>query len=184
MPEPTNPYAPVTISSEPLDDEATVVNFRVTKSLLRHGEDHYLLHAHPIRLLFCSLAMIFASGAAFIWSARHGQAAYWMTAVTALGLSTLIYLALVHHTKMKVRRKLREHGILVNTACSVAAIDNQLMLTSSNGEERWPVGDLELYRTPRGTLICPEPHFFIYVPRNNNSPREAYKSLRANIQRS
>ncbi|MFK8111148.1 MAG: hypothetical protein AB8B91_03050 [Rubripirellula sp.] len=182
MSDSINPYAPVQITSEPLDDSATRVDFRLTKAGLRHGEDHFLLHAHPIRLLFCSLAMIFASGAAFVWSASQGQVTFWFTAILSLGLSTAIYLTLVHRTKMLVRRQLREHGVLLNTACSVSAVDDHFVLNGSAGLHRWSKEDVKVYRTPRGTLYCPNGSFFIYVPRNNNSPRESYKALREKLK--
>jgi hypothetical protein len=182
MPDQINPYAPVDIDQQLLDDAASEVHFRLTKARLRHGEDHFLLHAHPMRLLFCSLAMIFASGAAFVWASRVGTGAFAVTAVAALGISTLIYLALVHHTKIKIRRRLREHGLLLETTASVKVAENQLIFTGSSGQHSWPKEDVTIYRTPRGTLLCPEPLMFIYVPRNNNSPREAYKTLRKSLQ--
>ncbi len=178
-----NPYRPVEIASEPLDDSATEVNFRLSRSLLRHGEDHFLLHWHPMRLLFCSLAMIFASGAAFVWSSRAGFVAFHVTLILALSISTVIYLALVHRTKMKIRGRLREHGLIRDTACSVAAKEGHLVLTSSAGVHRWPKDGLQIYRTPRGILICPEPLMFVYVPRRNNSPKAAYKALRQKLQK-
>lgn len=178
-----NPYQPVEIASEPLDDSATEVSFRLTKSLLRHGEDHFLLHWHPMRLLFCSLAMIFASGAAFVWSARVGFVTFQFTLIAALTISTAIYLALVHRTKIKIRSRLRERGLVRDTACSVATKDDQLVLNSATGEHRWPKADLRIYRTPRGMLICPEPLTFVYVPRRNDSPKEAYRSLRQKLQK-
>jgi hypothetical protein len=177
-----NPYRPVEIVSQPLDDNATEVSFRITKSLLRHGEDHFLLHWHPMRLLFCSLAMIFASGAAFVWSSRVGFVTFHVTLIAALSISTVIYLALVHRTKMKIRGRLRDHGLIRDTACSVAAENRQLVLTGSGGVHRWPKDDLQIYRTPRGILICPEPLMFVYVPRRNNSPEEAYAALRESLR--
>lgn len=176
-----NPYRPVEIASDALDDSSTEVSFRLTKSLLRHGEDHYLLHWHPMRLLICSLAMIVASGAAFVWSSQVGFVAFHITLIAALTISTLIYLALVHRTKIKIRGRLHECGLIRDTACSVAAKDRQLVLTSSDGVHVWPKRDLQIYRTPRGMLICPEPLLFIYVPRQNNSPKENYKSLRKKL---
>lgn len=178
-----NPYQPVEISSEPLDDSATEVSFRLTKSLLRHGEDHFLLHWHPMRLLFCSLAMIFASGAAFVWSSSVGFVAFHVTLIAALTISTVIYLALVHRTKIAIRTRLRDRGLIRDTTCSVAVKDGQLVLTSSGGVHHWPKEDLQIYRTPRGMLICPEPLTFVYVPRRNNSPREAYKTLRRKLKK-
>ena len=152
-----NPYRPVEVVAEPLDDSATEVSFRLTKSLLRHGEDHFLLHAHPYRLLICSLAMIFASGAAFVWSSQIGFVAFHVTLIAALTISTLIYLALVHRTKIRIRRRIREYGLLRDTACSVTFTDGQLVFTGSGGTHGWPKQDLKIYRTPRGMLVCPEP---------------------------
>ena len=182
MSDPINPYAPVEIATEPLDDRASEVHFRLTQSRLRHGEDHFLLHAHPIRLLFCSLAMIFASGAAFVWASERGPALFMATAIAAPGISALIYLALVHRTKTQIRRRLRDRGLLQDTTCSVGVVDEQLVLTSSVGQAHWPKQDVKLYRTPRGALLCPEPLMFIYVPRNNQSPRAAYDTLRQKLK--
>lgn len=176
-----NPYQPVEVPREPLGDSATEVNFRLTKSLLRHGEDHYLLHCYPRRLLFSSLAMIFASVAAILWASRLGTIVFGITMGCTLTLSTLIYLALVHHAKIKIRTQLRERGLVRDTTCSVSTREEQFVLASSRGEHRWPNDKLKVYRTPMGTLICPEPMFFVYVPRRNNSPREAYKALRAKL---
>lgn len=182
MSDQINPYAPADTAEGPLDDAASEIHFRLTKSRLRHGEDYFLLHVIPMRLLFCSLAMIFASGAAFVWAAQIGTGAFAVAAIVAPTISTLIYLALVHHTKLKIRRRLREYGLLIETAASVKVDENQLIFNGSSGQQTWPKKDVKIYRTPRGTLLCPEPLMFIYVPRNNNSPREAYKTLRKNLQ--
>ncbi len=177
-----NPYEVVPVSEEPLDDDATEVSFHLTRSLLRHSEDHYLLHQHPFRLLFSSLAMIFISGAALVWSSQRGVLIYFATCVAALAVSSGIYLALVHRTKVKARRRMAQLGAFPNTSCTVATRDADLVMTNSAGEHRWPKEQLKVYRTPRGTLICPEPLVFVYVPRRNNSPREAYAALREKLK--
>lgn len=177
-----NPYAPVEVVNGPLDDEATEITFRLTKSAMRHGVDHYLLHWHPLRLLLSSLAMIFASAAAFVWSMTRGMITFQATLVITLSVSTVIYLALVHRSKMKIRAKLREHGLITNTSCTVAAEDDEMVLKSSNGEHRWPKKEVQVYRTPRGMILCPDVFLFVYVPRRNNSPKAAYRALREKLQ--
>ena len=75
-----NPYQPVVLDAvSEGDDLPCEVSFRMTYALLYHAESQYLLHWHPSRLLFASLAMIGISCVGFWWSIRLGTIPFLIT---------------------------------------------------------------------------------------------------------
>ncbi len=180
---PLNPYQPVALQSAVIrDDDAQQVSFRLTASLLRHAESRYLLHWHSSRLLIGSLAMIAASCIAFTWALFRGAGVFTVTLVAMMTAATLIYLALVHHAKLRIRGLQRSHGLVPGAVCSVNLDDSQLHLTSPSGNFRWPGKSLRVYRTRKGMLLCPAPLLFIFVPNINDSSGEAYDQLQGRLK--
>lgn len=182
-----NPYgvqSPSTdedLNSGSLDDAAGEVTFRWTKSVSRHAVDHLLLHRHPIRLSVGSLLMILASGVAIFWSANQSVAIFLPTVVTAMSLTTGIYLLLVRRSKSIMRRRIADLGLVENSVCVVGIQQDQFVLISSTGRHHWKRSEVVHYRTPFGVVFCPESMTAIYVPRKNNSPTAALATLRRQL---
>ena len=184
---PVNPYQVIESSTQanldsgPLDDAASRVSFRLTKGVLRHAIDHLLLHRHPFRLSIGSLLMIFASGAAIFWAASHSLMLFIVILSLAMGLSSLIYTALVYRSKSIMRTRVRDLGLIEDSICVVEVEGQGLVMTTSNGKHRWSIEDVKVYRTPFGIVLCPEPMTPLYVPRKNNSPAQAMSILRQRL---
>ncbi|TWT92639.1 hypothetical protein [Neorhodopirellula pilleata] len=179
-----NPYqvgessTSVDLNTGTLDDAASRVSFRLSKGVLRHAIDHLLLHQHPLRLSIGSLLMIFASGAAIFWAASQNVVVFVVTLVFTMVLSSLIYTSLIYRSKSIMRNRVRELGLVQDSVCVVEIEDERFVMTTSNGQHRWNAADVKVYRTPFGIVLCPEPMTPIYVPRRNNSPAQAMKTLR------
>ncbi|SMP65326.1 hypothetical protein SAMN06265222_10924 [Neorhodopirellula lusitana] len=184
---PTNPYQVSSVESaegtrvEGLGDGSTEVSFRLTKGVLRHAVDHLLLHRHPLRLSIGSLLMIFGSGAAIFWSVSQGTLFFLAVFAVAMLLVTVIYTALVHHSKNIIRKQVAQLGMIRDSVCVVGVDEEELVITTSGGVHRWPGEQVQLYRTPFGIVLCPEPMTPVYVPKKNNSPEEAFRSLRQKL---
>jgi hypothetical protein len=178
MPTQSNPYQPSQSVGHELDNVASEVSFVLTRGVLRHATDHYLLHYIPKRLAFGSILLIFLSGWAIFKSVQYGPLATMAAATVALFISAGIYLMLAHQAKMRVRQKQTQLGFEQNSAISVSVDDDSFLVVTSNGEHRWPRSQARLLRTHSGLLISPEPLVAIFVPKNNQSPPEAFKTLR------
>jgi hypothetical protein len=178
---PSNPYQPSrAVGGEP-DDMASEVSFVLTPRVLRHATDHYLLHYIPKRLAFGSLLLILISGWAIARFVEYGTIVTLTVSAACLLISAGIYLLLAQAAKSRVRLKFVELGMDVNSASSVWVDDDQFILVSSSGEHRWPRANARLLRTHSGLLISPEPLVAIFVPRNNASSPESYKTLREKL---
>ena len=80
----------------------------------------------------------------------------------------LIYLALVRHAKSQIRKLQQDHGLVNGALCTVQLDDESLQLATPNGTYRWPSESAKVYRTGKGMLLCPEPLFFVFVPKQND----------------
>ncbi|TWT50554.1 hypothetical protein Pla22_32970 [Rubripirellula amarantea] len=176
-----NPYRPTTTTGDPLDDAASEVSFRLSRGVLRHTTDHYLLHYIPKRLALGSLALIGLSGWAIFASAKYGMLASMTVGVSSLVISAAIYLAMAHQAKKAVRRKQADFGLMENSIVSVQVKDGALIAVTSNGQHQWPSDQVKQLRTHSGMLISPEPLLAIFIPKNNHSPDEAFKTLREKL---
>lgn len=184
---PVNPYQvlsredPAESNQGSLDDQASEVNFRLTKGVHRHAIDHLLLHRHPIRLSVGSLLMIFASGAAIFTSVSKGTGVFLVTLAGTMLVTSIIYTLLVYRSKAIMQKRVADLGLVQDSVCVVATEADEFVLTTSSGVHRWPLSDVVPYRTPWGMLVCPDPMTPIYVPKKNNSPEIAYRTLREKI---
>lgn len=175
---PYQPCQPADWKPDLIEDSlAAAVSFRLTLSMLRHGEAQYLLHYHATRLMIGSLLIILANVLFFILSLSLGPLVFPASLPIALTVSALAYLALVHRSKARIREQLHDHGLLGDVGCSVLLNDQQLTLTTPGGRYQWPAHEITSYRTRRGLLLCPQPLLFILVPKRNESSPSAFQSL-------
>jgi hypothetical protein len=184
---PVNPYQvlspddPAESNLGPLEDQASEVTFRCTQGSTRHAIDHLLLHRHPIRLSVGSLLMIMGSGWAIFTSVSHGTGVFFLTLFSTMLATSAIYTMLVYRSKSMMRKRIAELGLVQDSVCVVAALDNEFVVTTSTGVHRWKLSEVVPYRTPWGVLMCPEPMTPIYVPKKNNSPEIAFRTLRQKV---
>ncbi|TWU54677.1 hypothetical protein Poly51_33960 [Rubripirellula tenax] len=177
-----NPYQPARGVSDALaDDASSHVSLRLTKSVIRKAEDQYLLRLHMMRLSIGSIAMIFASLILVATMASQGLIMFLIGVFASLAGSTLGYLALVHHSKVRVRKRIFEFGLVAGADCEVRSNKDQLTLISPAGEFHWPNSVVKVHASGSGLLACPEAMMFVYVPKQSQFHDESYKNFRKRV---
>jgi len=175
---PTNPYQSSANFTDRWDAHApSSVSFRNDGGLRRHALDHYLLHCHPKRLFFGSLAMILVSGFCLFASVSIGVVPYLLTGVTVMLGSRSIYLLLVRNTKRQILERLQTLELNVDGVMTLQMEGGELEIVRPNGTYRCPADQVKVYRTPRGLLVCPEPLSFVFVPRKSEFPAGSYRKF-------
>ena len=177
-----NPYQPVAVEPAGAAVDPGELSFRVTLALNAHAESQYLLRWHSRRLLVGSLLMIALSFGLIAYSAIYlGGIIFLVTVIGVMSISATIYLALVHRAKANLRERQRIHGLNNGAVYTVELDEDQLQLTSPMGVFRWPVGNVRVYRTTKGRLLCPEPLAYIFVPNTSESSQQALDRLYVQI---
>ncbi len=180
--ETINPYQPPpTAGAIPFDVGDGEVCFYTTDANLRFAESHFVLRLHPLRLIIVSLVLIAVSSMVMIISVMQGTEVFAVSSVVAMIVSALVYLASVYQTKLRLRRRWEEHGLLDGSISSVSIDQNQLVLQSPAGVFRWPIATIKTYRTRKGLMISPEPLLCLFVPKKNQSPPESFDELQAGL---
>ncbi len=182
MPKPINPYAPSEIPRDPFDFDSPVdVQFVVDLAEVRYAESQYLIHYHPYRLFFGSLGLIILSVSFSIFvTVKLGgftPLPFFISMMISMIVSSVAYLAMVSRTKTGVRQRLVEHGVVAGVECGVLCSETELILHSPQGEFRWPLSNLNDFRQSRGLILCPEPLFFVFVPKESHFSREDHHSF-------
>ncbi|WP_372723324.1 hypothetical protein [Novipirellula sp.] len=185
MNDSVNPYQPV---ATPADAVAAAladgdVHFAASQSQLRFAESQYLLRQHSFRLFFGSLAMIACSMfaiALILWRFPN-PFSFVAALVGAMVVSSCLYLAMVHRTKMKIREQLRTHGLVQDYQCTIRLDPGQVVLASPLGTYAWQNEDVKVYRTRKGVLLCPEPFLFIFVAKASEFKDASYSEFRKRL---
>ena len=179
-----NPYQPPPTTDLANDrSEDGVVRFYNTDANLRFAESHFVLRLHPMRLIVVSLALIAASSAVMIFSLFFGPVAFAGSSIAVMVISALIYLASIHRTKLRLRERSAEHGMRDGTISSVEFQQDDLVLTSTAGIFRWPIGSVSTYRTRKGLMVSPEPLLCVFVPKRNQSSASAFDELKTHLRK-
>ncbi|GAA5509320.1 hypothetical protein [Novipirellula caenicola] len=180
-----NPYQPAATSPDAGDAALADgdVHFAASQSQLRFAESQYLLRQHSFRLFFGSLAMIACSMfaiALILWRFPN-PFSFVASLIGAMVVSSCLYLAMVHRTKMKIREQLRSHGLVQDYQCTIRLDPDQVVLTSPLGVYAWRNENVRVYRTRKGVLLCPEPLLFVFVPKTSDFVDASYNEFRKRL---
>jgi len=183
MTSPTiNPYRPPPPTRLDITAGNSEVRFYTTDANLRFAESHFVLRLHPLRLVLVSLALIGVSSVAMVGTLFFlGRELFLAVSAISLVVSALIYLASVYRSKLRLRQHWHEYGLRSGTVSSVSPEDGQLVLRSPAGIFCWPLKSIRSYWTRKGMMLSPEPMLCLFVPKRNESPPEAYRSLKAQL---
>ncbi|MFG0261531.1 MAG: hypothetical protein ACF788_03995 [Novipirellula sp. JB048] len=184
MTERFNPYQPVVPPSDAtqhVDDQD--VYFSVTRSQWRFAESQFLLNRYAYRLSFLSLVMIVGAVAAIVMVLAHfpSPLSFVVVLLASMGLSTCLYLAMLHHAKVRLRQRQIEHGLQRDVPCSIRLDSDRLWLSTPLGIYVWQRAGLKTYRTRKGLLVCPEPFLFVFLPKASDFQNGDYKAFRARL---
>jgi len=164
-----NPYQPSLPGQQGVDEGSStdemVFEFLFSQKDLRRAESQYLLHFHPRRLLIGSLLLIGGSAILILSSAMFGLAPYTATVIVTSVVSSLVYLAMVHNSKLAIRRKLRDHGFVDGSACRIEVRDELVVVTGMKGAAQWPLKSVKIHRAMLGLILSLEPFLFVYIPK-------------------
>lgn len=156
----------------------TEVRFYLDKRRLhRHAEDQYLLHWHPNRLLLSSLVMIAISVGVLSGALIFRLSFFVPTMLAVMAISAIVYSLLVYRTKRKLRVRQREFGLAGPEMMTLYCDTDQIRLLTPGQSFTWPNGDLRIYRTKRGLLICPEDLLYIFVPKKSLFQLPSYRQF-------
>lgn len=175
----TNPYQPPSelAGERDLLRDGTEVAFRVDARQLRYATDQYLLHWHPKRLLFGSLAMIFVSFACLFGSVEYGIVSFVPTLISVMLGSAGVYSLLVLQTRRRIQHRVREHGFDKGEVMTLQFDADRCKLDHAGRTYTWPRDQIRTYRSRRGLLICPEPFLFVFVPKKSEFQAGSYNQF-------
>lgn len=172
-----NPYQPPIEPTDSIDLAApTRVRYALTsRTLHRHAEAHYLLHHHSSRLLFGSLAMISISAAAIFRSVTFHLGTFLPTLIGVMLVSALVYSAMIHRTKIRIRKRQDRLGLSGNETMVLDVNSDELRLQTPEKTYRWKNEGIKIHKTKRGLLIRPEPFTYLFVPKASDFDLPSYR---------
>ncbi|MGB7328416.1 MAG: hypothetical protein WBD31_26300 [Rubripirellula sp.] len=185
-----NPYRPVA----PVDDDhrspsnrvaddvsISTASFELTRGVLKRAEDQYLLQRHMTRLSLASLVLIVLSLVVVAQSALMGGLAFAAGVTASLIMSTVVYLALIHRSKMALRKRLSEMGLVAGATCEVESSPNEFVLVTPAVTFRWPNKSLKFHRFRGGFLVSPGPFEYAVVPKQSLFGNESFRHFRKRV---
>ncbi|TWU23928.1 hypothetical protein Pla52o_18510 [Novipirellula galeiformis] len=179
-----NPYQPVVIHSEAsVSSGDEDVWFSATRAQFKFAESQFLLRRYSYRLFFGSLVMILCSVAAIVITlARFDSPLGFVAALLgSMGISTCLYLAMVHRAKARIRQRLLDHGLQHDVQCSLRLDSGRLELSTPLGVYAWDTATLKAYRTRKGLLVCPEPFLYAFIPKRSDFRDGDYNAFCARL---
>ncbi|MCG8653499.1 MAG: hypothetical protein MI861_26920 [Pirellulales bacterium] len=172
-----NPYQPPTQVGGVDPDAPIEADCSLNSRLWRKAEAQYLLQWHPHRLLFGSLTIIILCMIIVGTSYRFEPLYFFLSMIGMMLAAALIYLGMVHSTKIKLRRSLQEHGLGGELTLTVRSDRQQLTVIAGDRVQSWPNEQVDAYRTKHGLLICLEPMLYILVPKKSVFQVENYRTF-------
>ncbi|TWU56041.1 hypothetical protein [Rubripirellula reticaptiva] len=185
-----NPYQPVM----PVDDDhrspgkrvaddvsISTASFELTRRVLKRAEDQYLLQRHMTRLSLASLVLIFLSLMVVVRATSMGALAFAAGVAASMITSTVVYLALIHRSKMAVRKRLSEMGLVAGASCEVESSPSEFVLVTPVDTFRWPNMFLKLHRFRGGFLVSSGPFEYAIVPKQSRFGNESFRHFRKRV---
>lgn len=181
---PLNPYQPIETAPESLTDDATSgASFVMTKKMLRHGEEQFLLRMNIGRLTIGSILMILISLFAIAISVPAGEGVFLAAVLGSMGVSTLVYRALVRKRQRMVRQALPQFGLTIGADVRVRSRADDFLLSTPTGNYDWPNAAIESAVTSEGLLVLVDLQFFVFVSKKAVFEDESFRSFRDRVLR-
>lgn len=179
-----NPYQPVETAPESLPDDATSgASFVMTKKMLRHGEEQFLLRMNIGRLTVGSVLMILISLYAIAVSVSAGGGVFLVAVLGSMGVSTLVYWALIRNRKRVVRDTLPKFGLTIGADIRVRSDRDGFFLATPTGSYDWPNDAIDSAVTGDGLLVMLTPACFVFVSKKAVFEDESFRSFRDRVLR-
>lgn len=163
-----NPYqAPDLEPDDEFDLDITVRGeFVVRPSDVRDAERYYIIYHHQLRLIIGCTLLVLATGWVLLRIAVSNPTMVWMIIATmgSMVISAGIYLALVHHTKINTRKRMKECGFDQQQHCQLVSTPDTFSITVGENAVTWPNEEIQSHAYSDGLLFCAEPFLFYTVP--------------------
>lgn len=181
---PLNPYQPVETAPESLALDATSgASFVITKKMLRHGEEQFLLRMNIGRLTIGSILMILFSLFTIAISVSAGEVSFFLAVLGSMGVSTLVYRALVRKRKHILRQTLPRFGLTIGADVRVRSGADDFSIATPTGNYDWPNADIDSAVTSEGLLVLVDPRFFVFVSKKAVFEDESFVAFRNRVLR-
>ncbi len=90
-------------------------------------------------------------------------------------VSALVYSAMIHRTKLRVRKRQARLGLSGNETMALEVNSDELRLQTPEKSYRWQNEGIKIHKTKRGLLIRPEPFTYLFVPKGSDFELPSYR---------